>query len=239
MTVLAIDTATKVCSTALIQNDTLLAELSEVAPQQHAELLLPFVEKVMNQAGKEVSMLDRIAVSIGPGSFTGLRIGLSVAKGIAVGAKIPVIPVPTMEAIAYNVFRLTADNIIVSVILPARRHEYYYSRYRRSDEEPGTVSAISVVQTDELEAQLADNTDDVIAGEGIERLLEEIKSRTSQTGQVIERINIALDKKLNVSTASVTGLVSKYYDAVDASLVEPLYSKQFESGSARFKQKPE
>ncbi len=236
MTILAIDTATKVCSAALVRDDTVVAEISRVASQQHSELLLPFVDQAMKQAKLTVSDLDRLAVSIGPGSFTGLRIGLSVAKGIAAGAEIPIVPVPTMDAIAYNAFRLNGGGTKVSVILPARRREYYYSRYRRSEGKPECISDIRVVTTDELIAILSELSADGIAGEGIEKFFEDIKPDASHNEPVAVRIREALDKKLDMITSATTGLMYKYYETVDASFLEPLYIKQFESGSARYKQ---
>jgi len=236
MTILAIDTATKVCSAALVRDDTVVAEISRVASQQHSELLLPFVDQAMKQADLTVSELDRLAVSIGPGSFTGLRIGLSVAKGIAAGAEIPIVPVPTMDTIAYNAFRSNSVGTKVSVILPARRREYYYCRYRRSEEQPESISDIRVVTSDELFAILSELSADGVAGEGIEKFYEDIKTDASHSEPVAVRIREALDKKLDMITPATTGLICKYYEAVDASFLEPLYIKQFESGSARYKQ---
>ncbi|NTV67902.1 MAG: tRNA (adenosine(37)-N6)-threonylcarbamoyltransferase complex dimerization subunit type 1 TsaB [Chlorobaculum sp.] len=94
--------------------------------QKTAESLVPLVMQVMDEAGLAVAELDGVAVSSGPGSFTALRIGMSVAKGIAFGASRPLVPVPTMLAMAEVATEHTTSKHIVPVI-PSRAGEYFYS----------------------------------------------------------------------------------------------------------------
>ena len=102
MTLLGIETATAVCGVALVRDGEVLAEKAVEERYAHAEKLFGFLDDVLESSGVPLRELHGIAVSIGPGSFTGLRIGLSVAKGLHVATGIPVIPVPTMEALARN-----------------------------------------------------------------------------------------------------------------------------------------
>ncbi len=233
MTVLGIDTATRVCSAAIIHDGIIIAERSETAPQRHAELLLPFIVEVMAEAKMEPIDLNAVAVSIGPGSFTGLRIGLSVGKGIAVGVEIPIIPVPTLDAAAYRVFNFDADFNDIVVILPARRTEYYFGRYRRGESIPELTSGIQVYTTNKLVEVLCENIPDTAAGDGIERFLSEIDLSSSEMDELIKKIRKSYDNKLHVVTAAMTGLMSTYYDSADVSSLQPLYVKEFESGSAK------
>src|SRR5512142_2628891 len=92
---LAIDTATEACSAALLIGDTLI-ERSEIAPRRHAELILPMIESLLAEAGIGRRRLDGIAVGRGPGAFTGVRLAISVAQGIALGLDIPVAPVSSL-----------------------------------------------------------------------------------------------------------------------------------------------
>ena len=102
MRVLALDTATEACSVALWQDGALIGRWVEL-PRGHAEEVLGMVDAVLAEAGITVGQLDGIAASVGPGSFTGVRISVAVAQGLAFGAGLPVVPVTTLEALAAQV----------------------------------------------------------------------------------------------------------------------------------------
>tara|TARA_Y100000996_G_C22546089_1_gene651885 strand:+ start:867 stop:1511 length:645 start_codon:yes stop_codon:yes gene_type:complete len=99
--ILAIETSTKICGSALIKGDSCIALKEECVPRKHAELLPSFVSSVLSNADIKKNIIDAVAVSIGPGSFTGLRIGLGFAKGFAYANKLPILPVPSFEAMAF------------------------------------------------------------------------------------------------------------------------------------------
>lgn len=102
MPVLALETATLVSGVALATESALLAEWKLETTKTHSELLLPHIEMLLQAAQVEKQQLQAVAVSLGPGSFTGLRIGLATAKALAYALGIPLIGVPTLEALAYN-----------------------------------------------------------------------------------------------------------------------------------------
>ena len=99
MKLLALETATEVCSIALLDDDQPVAVVEERVPRKHAEMLPLFYQELVLKTKLELADLDGIAISIGPGSFTGLRIGLSFAKGLAYGHGLPLIPTPTLLAL--------------------------------------------------------------------------------------------------------------------------------------------
>ena len=99
MKILAIETATEICGVSYIEDDNVIATVEENIPRKHAKSLPLFYEKLVTLTGLKLSSLDGIAISIGPGSFTGLRIGLSYSKGLAFGQGLPLIPVPTLRAL--------------------------------------------------------------------------------------------------------------------------------------------
>ncbi|NTW94742.1 MAG: tRNA (adenosine(37)-N6)-threonylcarbamoyltransferase complex dimerization subunit type 1 TsaB [Chlorobiaceae bacterium] len=101
-----------------------------------AESIMPLVQQVLEGSLAGLGQLDAVAVSSGPGSFTALRIGMSVAKGIAYGLGIPLVPVPTLPAMALAALPFTAAEVLVPVV-PSRRGEYYYGCYRRAGLERG------------------------------------------------------------------------------------------------------
>ncbi len=99
MSFLAVETAYDVCGVALVSNAGLEALEEQVSPRRHNEILAPMVQRLLAKAGCQISDLDGIALSIGPGSYTGLRVGMSYIKGLAFAHDLPVIPVPTLPAL--------------------------------------------------------------------------------------------------------------------------------------------
>ena len=100
--ILSVETSSTICSAAIIENGEILSCVEESCPREHIEKLPGFVKKAFDKSNKTVSNIDAIAVSIGPGSFTGLRIGLGFSKGMAFSRGLPIIPVPTMLSLAYS-----------------------------------------------------------------------------------------------------------------------------------------
>lgn len=122
---LAVETSTELCSAALLRGDELFVE-EAMAPNQHAERLAPMVRRLLARSGLDVSGLDAVAFGQGPGSFTGLRIACGMAQGLALGAGLPVVPVPSFIALAEQA---NASRVIVA--LDARMGETYLAAYSR------------------------------------------------------------------------------------------------------------
>jgi tRNA threonylcarbamoyladenosine biosynthesis protein TsaB len=123
MRVLALDTATEACSVALLTDAGLVGVWREVG-RGHAEQILDMVDGVLSEAGMVLGMLDGIAASVGPGAFTGVRIGVSVAQGLAFGAALPVVAVTTLEALAMQAMRRGPGQVMAC--LDARMGEVYW-----------------------------------------------------------------------------------------------------------------
>ncbi|MGH8191714.1 MAG: tRNA (adenosine(37)-N6)-threonylcarbamoyltransferase complex dimerization subunit type 1 TsaB [Rhodanobacteraceae bacterium] len=121
MNLLAIETATEACSVALL-HDGALTDRSEMAPRRHAELVLPMAEDLLAEAGVARRQLDAIAVGRGPGAFTGVRLAISVAQGLALALDLPVVPVSSLAALAMQAPRNGAD---ILAVIDARRGEVY------------------------------------------------------------------------------------------------------------------
>ena len=131
MTVLGIETATSVCAAALVADGAVIAEELRDERYIHAEKLLPMIDAVLRAGTSEVEGLGGIAVSIGPGSFTGLRIGLSVAKGLAYAHGTPLVAVPTLQALAERTLREWKAEEHVLAAVDARRDEVYCQLFRQ------------------------------------------------------------------------------------------------------------
>jgi tRNA threonylcarbamoyladenosine biosynthesis protein TsaB len=133
MFILAIDTALDACAAAVLDTGTtkLIAQRSQAMKRGHAEALMPLIARVMKEAGLPFPALDRIAVTTGPGSFTGLRVGLSAARGIALAAAKPVIGVTTLWAYAAPAVGENGEHVIISAI--DARHDHVYFQVVRGD----------------------------------------------------------------------------------------------------------
>jgi tRNA threonylcarbamoyladenosine biosynthesis protein TsaB len=123
MRLLALDTATEACSVALLTGDEVFGHFEEVG-RGHAERILGMVDAVLSEAGLVLGMLDGITASVGPGAFTGVRICVSVAQGLAFGADLPVVAVTTLEALALQALAAGADQAMAC--LDARMGEVYW-----------------------------------------------------------------------------------------------------------------
>ncbi|MFQ2613265.1 MULTISPECIES: tRNA (adenosine(37)-N6)-threonylcarbamoyltransferase complex dimerization subunit type 1 TsaB [Aeromonas] len=129
--ILAVDTATEACSAALLVGDTLYSRWEE-APRDHTRKILPMVQALLDEAGLSLDELDAIAFGRGPGSFTGVRIGISVAQGLAFGAGVPMIGVSTLAAMAQGAHKLEGAEQVLAAI-DARMDEVYFGHYALVD----------------------------------------------------------------------------------------------------------
>jgi len=131
MKLLALETATEACSAA-VWVDGVVRERYELAPRRHAALILPMIESVFAEAGLIMNQLDAIAVGRGPGAFTGVRIAIGIAQGLAFAADLPVVPVSTLAALALGAARETGQTRIATA-LDARMGEVYWGTWAVSD----------------------------------------------------------------------------------------------------------
>lgn len=129
MRILAIDTATEACSVALLNDGTTFAHF-ELCPREHTQRILPLVKQVLSEADLALSELDALAFGRGPGSFTGVRIGIGIAQGLALGAELPMIGVSTLATMAQGAWRKTNATRVLAAI-DARMGEVYWAEYQR------------------------------------------------------------------------------------------------------------
>lgn len=130
MRILGIESSSLVASVAVVTDDILMAEYTVNYKQTHSQTLLPMLDEVVNRIGIALDTIDAIAVSGGPGSFTGLRIGSATAKGLGLALKKPLIHIPTVDALAYNLYGCEA---VVCPIMDARRSQVYTGIYDNQD----------------------------------------------------------------------------------------------------------
>ena len=143
--ILAIETATKNCSVAIFENSRLLDFIEQGGDYSHAELLAPFTEALLDRNNLRVGELSAIAISSGPGSYTGLRIGLAFAKGLCYGNKIPLIAISTLKSMAFGAFQFIKDpDAYYCSMIDARRMEVYTEVYNSKLEVIHGIEAIII-----------------------------------------------------------------------------------------------
>lgn len=137
MKLIALETATEICGVAYVENNRLVDIEEKPASRRHARLLPIQYQNLVRRLGISKNSIDGIAVSIGPGSFTGLRIGLSFAKGLAFGLDLPIIPVPTLSALCFGAGK-NPDR--TTTLLHSHKNTLFHQRFRWTDVYPEPVS---------------------------------------------------------------------------------------------------
>ncbi|KLV09154.1 hypothetical protein ABT56_02880 [Photobacterium aquae] len=151
--ILAVDTATENCSVALLVGDDVISRC-EYAPREHTTKILPMVDEVLAEGGLTLSQLDALAFGRGPGSFTGVRIGIGIAQGLAFGADLPMLGISTLAAMAQGTYRIHQSEQVFTAI-DARMDEIYWGQYlRQADGDWQVIGAEQVIKPATLAEQL-------------------------------------------------------------------------------------
>ena len=228
MTVLGIESATAVCGVAIVADGVVLADSRIVQKNVHAEKLLTLVDDVLRKSGQTMSGVSGIAISIGPGSFTGLRIGLSVAKGLSYATGIPLVAVPTLEALAETLVQSMhgEEPRHILAMIDARRDEVYCQLFRLAE---GTVVKVWEEKDRALDEVLADLKDlpVMVTGDANEKLAALLQ--VAATGKT-ESIRFADPEAARCSAATVALIGERLLRdgrTEDLAVLEPRYIKEF------------
>ena len=220
MKLLAVESATLSGGAAILDGDRLLGEITLNIAITHSERLLSAVDRLLADCGLAPADLEGLAVSVGPGSFTGLRVGLATVKGLAMALDLPVAPVPTLDALAA---RLPFADAPVCPILDARKGEVYFSLYRwrgdRMHRERDYLALPPEFAAAELSAPV------ILLGDGIEACRPWL-------GRLGEEVRIAPAAQRLPSAATVAGLGHAVLAAgggVNAEALAPLYLRPSEA----------
>ena len=151
MKILGLDSSGIVASVAIVEDDVLIAEYTVNYKKTHSQTLLPMLDEIAKMTELDLNSIDAIAVAAGPGSFTGLRIGSATAKGLGLALDKPLVGIPTVEALAYNLYDV---NGLICPIMDARRKQVYTGIYRYEDHRLMTVKDQMAVGIEELLSML-------------------------------------------------------------------------------------
>lgn len=229
--ILGIETATSICSVALVKDGELLAIRESVGTREHSAELTSYISEVFTESRLSYSQLDAVAVSMGPGSYTGLRIGVSSAKGLCYALDKPLIAIDTLKSLAWQALHLclqdgrNMENILLCPMLDARRMEVYTAVFDRNLNFIEAVNA-SVITEDYFEPQQSKEI--LYFGDGASKCKTLFETKPELT--FIDNINL--------SAKAICMLAEQHFenrDFADLAYCEPFYLKDFIAGKPRVK----
>lgn len=248
--ILCLETSTAVCSVALVENDNVVALRESLDGQNHAEKITLFIDEVMKEAGIAYKDLDAVATSMGPGSYTGLRIGVSTAKGLCYAMEKPLIAIDTLAAMAYGfndaeTQRGKVTELMVGVnsqsqgqsqsqqptailcpMIDARRMEVYTAFFNEKLERTSETEALVIDENSFME--LKQNNHLYLFGDGADKLADLFQNDE----------NITVVEKFHCSAAYMARLADEAFtnkQFVDTAYFEPFYLKNFVPGMPKVK----
>ena len=219
--ILNIETSTEVCSVSLAKDGKLILKKEDTQGKTHASLLTVFMQEIFKETEFAVNQLDAVAVSKGPGSYTGLRIGVSVAKGIAFAAEIPLISISTLQAMAVGISKNhkkeNNENILFCPMIDARRMEVYSAFYNSNNKLVKEISA-DIIDDDSYKEYLQKNKL-LFFGNGAEKCKATIKS---ENAEFIDNIVCSSENMIELSEKAFQNS-----NFEDIAYFEPFYLKDF------------
>ncbi len=216
--ILCIETATTMCSVCITENDKVIASKELNNGFGHAENLHVFIEDVLNEANLTVKQISAVAVSKGPGSYTGLRIGVSSAKGLCYALQIPLLSIDTLQSMAYAVAQTKQQDILFCPMLDARRMEVYCAVYDKNLE---TILPVNALVLDEKSIEVFNlNKPVCFLGDGMTKAKALLQSKGHSL----------FIEGFFPSSLSMAALAFKKFNAKqfeDVAYFEPFYLKEF------------
>ncbi|MBR4950150.1 MAG: tRNA (adenosine(37)-N6)-threonylcarbamoyltransferase complex dimerization subunit type 1 TsaB [Clostridia bacterium] len=207
MVILACDSSAKPCSVAILDGEKLVYQSFLNNKLTHSETLMPMIENALSLSGYDLSKIDAIAISKGPGSFTGVRIGVSAVKGIAMGRNIPCIGVSTLKSMAYN--HKNCQKVICSV-MDARRDQVYNGIFEFSHGILKVIEDDRAVSLDELKAELSKIEKDIIlVGDGADLCYNYMKELSNLS---IAEENVKYQNGYGVGLCAIEAYKNGEYD---------------------------
>lgn len=215
--ILNIDTATSVCSVALAKDGEVIAMKENNEGLNHSVLLGTYIDEVLKENHLTVRQLDAVAISMGPGSYTGLRIGVSMVKGLCFGAGKPMIAVPTLQALALSISSVKQEDALYCPMIDARRMEVYTAFF---DKDNHTIVDTKAEIIDENSfAEILSRQTVYFFGNGSDKVRE-----------ILSSPNARFIEKVETSASHLAKIAEQYFNQgqfVDVAYFEPFYLKDF------------
>lgn len=224
MKILGIDTSTKFCNLGLIEDEDILIEYTiNGLKKKHSSILVPAIKNLLKTIDLKIEEINGIAVSVGPGSFTGLRIGLSVAKGLCYARSLPILGIPTLDAIA---FLLKEIPYLICPVLESKKDEIYDVVFRGGD----SLHRVMDYKCEDIQSLLARlsllEEKIIFLGDGIKKYQDDIKEKIGKNA-------LFIDSQLNLPVASNVAFLGlnklKKEEEDDVSTLSPFYLRKSEA----------
>lgn len=220
MKVLSIDSSTASATCAILEDNKLLGEITFNYKKQHSIILMPIIDELLKNTNSELDSIDGFVVSKGPGSFTGLRIGMAVIKGLAQGTNKPFISISTLDALAYN---LAFTEGIICPILDALRNNVYTALYKFENQKLCRISDYMVISVDDLISNFNDETAPItFIGDAVPKFKEKLSIELENVRFSPIHLNIA--KASSLGELGLINLKEGHED--DLYLSSPIYLRK-------------
>ncbi|RRD96141.1 tRNA (adenosine(37)-N6)-threonylcarbamoyltransferase complex dimerization subunit type 1 TsaB [Clostridiales bacterium COT073_COT-073] len=225
MKVLGMETSGKIASAAIVENGEILAEYTLNAGITHSQTFLPILDHMLKLSGMDLTEMEVLAVSEGPGSYTGLRIGIATAKGFALANAIPVVPVSTLKSLAQNVVDFNGQ---IFTLIFARAQELYYALYQAENQELEEIESPRVLLLPDVIAKMksiqAQGLTIAVVGDGFFRFETEIRQELDN-----QKLFIPAPRRHQLSAAAIALLGEKKAlagQSISGSQLVPVYLKK-------------
>ncbi|MFA8300975.1 MAG: tRNA (adenosine(37)-N6)-threonylcarbamoyltransferase complex dimerization subunit type 1 TsaB [Hyphomicrobiales bacterium] len=224
--ILCIETATQICSVAIGVDGKVVSLRENTRKNSHSEMITLYIQEVLDEAGINVQDLDAIAVSKGPGSYTGLRIGVSTVKGLAYSLEKPVIAISTLQSMAQSMASEYDENTLLCPMIDARRMEVYCAMYDSGNNQVSNIEA-KIIDEDSF-VDILEKQKVVFFGDGAEKCKEVFESKS----------NAIFTEKGLPSAVPMVDIAERLYakeQFEDVAYFEPYYLKDFVAGKPKVK----
>ena len=211
MKILALDSSSLTASVAVVEDDITIAEYTVNYKKTHSQTLLPMLDEIVKMTEQDLQEIDAIAIAAGPGSFTGLRIGIGTIKGLAYGLGKPVVGVSTLESLAHNI---DVTDLVICPIMDARRGQVYNGIYRYNESTLECIAEPRALSLEELCEELTERT--IFVGDGVNVHKEKIKEILGENAvfaspqNLLQRAGSVAYAALSKKTVSAEGLTAVY-----------------------------
>jgi tRNA threonylcarbamoyladenosine biosynthesis protein TsaB len=228
MKILSLDSATEAATCAILDDDKILGEITFNYKKQHSLILMPMIDDLFGNTGMNINDIDAFVASKGPGSFTGLRIGMATIKGLSQGTKKPFITVSTLDSLAYNL-AYTAG--IICPILDALRDNVYTALYTFNNCELTRITDYMNISSDELISLLKEKDCNIsFVGDGVPRFKEKLIEHLSRISFAPAHLNLAKASSLGELGLKLlsNGIKDDIYASVPIYLRKPQAEREYE-----------